>query len=366
MNLIDKRRVRAVALGASTLGLTLLSAWAAGSSQGAAFIDPLDTPARMSPRAMTAPITAVTRIDSSHLAAVGLRGHALLSADNGQTWTQSAVPLSSDLLAVQFPTPTEGWAVGHDGVLLRSADAGASWTKALDGRGAAELMVSHYEALAQQGNESAARLLEDAKRMREDGPTHPFMSVYFRDAREGWIVGQFNLILHTQDGGKSWQPWLDRTDNPDNYSLHSIRAVGEDVFIAGELGLLLKLDRQAQRFARITTPYPGSWFAAVGRPGSLILVGLQGNAWRSVDAGASWQRLQTGTSAAINGGSYLPDGRLVLVTQQGSVLLSADNGDTFNRLDRISGLSSGYDVTALDARTLLVAGSRGLLRVRLP
>ena len=33
-----------------------------------------------------------------------------------------SVPVSSDLVAVAFPTPQQGWAVGHDGVILASAD----------------------------------------------------------------------------------------------------------------------------------------------------------------------------------------------------------------------------------------------------
>ena len=41
------------------------------------------------------------------------------------SWQQADVPVSSDLVAVPFPTPTHGWAVGHDGVVLHSADAGA-------------------------------------------------------------------------------------------------------------------------------------------------------------------------------------------------------------------------------------------------
>ena len=33
-----------------------------------------------------------------------------------------------------FPTPSTGWAVGHDGVVLHSTDAGRTWTRQLDGR----------------------------------------------------------------------------------------------------------------------------------------------------------------------------------------------------------------------------------------
>ena len=84
------------------------------------------------------------------------------------------------------------------------------------------------------------------------------MAVHFRNEREGWIAGQFNLILHTADGGATWEPWLDRTENPEGYSLHAIGAAGDDVLIVGELGLVLRLDAASQRFQRIKTPYPGT------------------------------------------------------------------------------------------------------------
>src|SRR5262249_19097658 len=145
--------------------------------------------------------------------AVGQRGHVMYSDDAGASWKQANVPVSSDLVAVTFPTPTHGWAVGHDGVILHSADAGATWTRQLKGQ----------------------------------SPDNPFLDVWFSDEKTGFVVGAFNLILQTTDGGASWQPWLDRTDNPKTLHLYAIREAAGQVYVAGEQGLLMRLDAAAGR-----------------------------------------------------------------------------------------------------------------------
>jgi photosystem II stability/assembly factor-like uncharacterized protein len=210
---------------ATTLAFT--PTFVAQAAGAASFVDALDTPARLSPRAVRSPVFALAPVDADHIVGVGPRGHILRSADRGKTWTQQPSPVSTDLVAAHFPTPKLGWAVGHDGVVLRSTDGGVSWTRVLDGRGLGKLMVSYYEKVLGAGDQSVSKALADAKRMAAEGPTKPFLSVFFRSEREGWLVGQFNLILYTADGGATWEPWLDRTENPEGLSLHAIRAAGD-------------------------------------------------------------------------------------------------------------------------------------------
>ena len=338
----------------------------AADARGAPFVDPLDAPARLSPRAALAPVNALARVDEDHVVAVGPRGHILMSSDRGRTWQQQPAPVSTDLLAVHFASSKHGWAVGHDGVILRSTDGGVTWSRVLDGRTLGSLMVAYYEKRAAAADAALAKALDEAKRFISDGPTRPLLAVYFRNEREGWVVGQFNLILHTADGGATWEPWLDRTENADGYSLHAIGAAGDDLIIVGELGLVLRLDAERQRFRRIKTPYPGTWFGFAASRQAIVATGLRGSAWRSNDGGSTWQALGTGTSAAINGGQFLADGRLVLFTQQGQLLISADRGDTFSPLPPVQGLTSAFDAVAMEPGWLLVGGPRGVQRIPVP
>ena len=136
-----------------------LLAFAAASGHAAGFKDPLDTPALINPAlAAASRMTAVTSA-GANLVAVGPRGHILVSNDQGKTWKQSPSPVSADLVAVRFVTPQKGWAVGHDGVVLHSADGGATWAKQFDGRRALEVIKTHYQQRADQGDARAQEFL---------------------------------------------------------------------------------------------------------------------------------------------------------------------------------------------------------------
>jgi hypothetical protein len=169
--------------------------------------------------------------------------------------------------------------------------AGRHWTRQLDGRQAAALMVERYGAQAAQGNPELKAALAEAQRMQAAGPDLPFLDVWFEDERTGYAVGAFNLLFATNDGGLTWQPASDRVDNPQAHHLYTIRGHGNDVYVAGELGLLLKLDRSSRRFAAVATPYKGTWFGIAVKPGVVIAHGLRGNAWRSRDGGATWRQV---------------------------------------------------------------------------
>jgi len=95
--------------------------------------DVLDTPAIQSARAPRTLFNGLARA-GDRIVAAGQRGQILFSDDGGRNWTQAAVPLAADLVAVSFPTAKQGWAVGHGGVILHSADGGATWTRQFDGR----------------------------------------------------------------------------------------------------------------------------------------------------------------------------------------------------------------------------------------
>lgn len=343
-------------LACAALGLALL----AGSACADGFVDVLDLPSQRSELALGSPLAAITRA-GQRLVVVGQRGHILYSDDNGLAWQQAQVPVSSDLTAVRFPTPEQGWAVGHDGVVLHSADGGVTWVRQLDGRRIGQLMLDFYAANPQPDN---APLLEQARRMQEEGADKPFLDLWFRDAREGFVVGAFDLILHTADGGLSWTPWNHRIDNPQALHLTAIAAVGEDLFIVGEQGLLLKLDRQRQRFVALDSPYPGTFFGIVGKPGLLFAYGLRGHAVRSVDGGAHWALVSTGLPVSLTAASFAADGRLYLFSQSGQGLVSGDDGASFAPL----ALAQRTPVSAALAGSdsLLLVGSRGLQRNELP
>lgn len=334
-----------------------------GVAHADSYVDVLDLPANPSPLAVRSPLIGIARA-GERLVSVGQRGHILYSDDGGLQWTQASVPLSSDLTAVFFPSAKQGWAVGNDGVVLHSADAGATWRKQLDGRQIGALMVKYYSALAtaEPANEQWPLLVGEGQRLIEQGADKPFLDVWFANDKLGYVVGVFNLILRTEDGGQSWAPFQDRTDNPQGFHLNAIASTGDGLYIAGEQGLLLKWNAAQQRFNALQTPYQGSYFGVIGKPGEVLAYGLGGNVFRSTDGGEHWNSLPSGLHVSITAGIINAQGQYQLFTQAGPVLISQEGGTRLQLLAQqepspVSGVSQSVD------GSLVVVGNRGAQRL---
>ncbi|RJF91838.1 WD40/YVTN/BNR-like repeat-containing protein [Noviherbaspirillum saxi] len=321
------------------------------------FHTPLALPAAKSSLALRAPLNALA-LAGKRLVTAGQRGHILYS-DDGQNWTQAEVPLSSDLTALYFPSAQKGWAVGHEGVILHTTDGGATWTKQLDGKQAADLLVKQYGKPANPNDPVAQRLQQDAEAFAAQGADKPFLDVWFEDDKRGFVIGAFNLILRTEDGGQSWMPWLDRVDNPKGLHLYAIRPAGGTLFIAGEQGLVLKFDRVQRRFTHVDLPYQGTLFGVAGTADLVLVYGLRGNAYRSNDGGASWTKVDTGVNAGLASGLVRSDGSVVLVSQAGHVLLSSDNGTSFNRV-KVATTGPAFAVSEASNGAIALAGMGGV------
>ncbi|SEI51479.1 YCF48-related protein [Pseudomonas sp. NFACC07-1] len=341
-----------VAVCATLLGC----GWANAAPQ--AFIDPLDLAATSTNRASMAPLMAVARLTNGRLVAVGRRG-IIVYTNERQEWQQAQVPTSADLVALDFIDADRGWAVGHGGVVLSTTDGGRSWRKQIDGRQIVDLLIDHYQALAQTGDEKAQAALLDAQGLKESGPGWPLLDVWFADARVGYVVGAYNLALRTDDGGQHWTVISDQLENPLGMHLTSIHSVDHELYITGEQGLLLR--RQGEHFVAISTPYTGTFFGLLARPGLLLAYGLRGNAFISRDAGSSWQTVQTGTQNTLTAGTILPDRSLVLTSLSGEILLSRDDGMSFQRIGTDHPMPL-YGVSADTDQRLVLAGGRGVQR----
>ncbi|MVV48011.1 glycosyl hydrolase [Pseudomonas sp. PB120] len=342
-----------------TLALGSLLVLLQGITQAASYVDVLDLPAKPSALAVSSPLLGAARA-GDRLVAVGQRGHILYSDDHGKDWKQAAVPVSADLNAVNFPSPSQGWAVGNDGVVLHSNDGGETWTKQLDGRQIGTLLVKHYGALAsaEPANEQWAQLAADGQRLIEEGADKPLLDVWFANERFGYAVGAFNLILRTEDGGQHWTPFQDRVDNPQGLHLNAIAATGDALFIVGEQGLLLKWNDAEQRFAAVESPYQGSFFGVIGKPGEVLVYGLRGHVFRSKDGGASWTELSTGLQVSITAATADAKGRFLLFSQGGQMLVDADNGNALTLVPQQNLAPSAGAIFGPDGWLVLV-GSRG-------
>ncbi|CDF83725.1 BNR domain-containing protein [Pseudomonas knackmussii B13] len=333
----------------------LLAACCAVPPAWAGAVDVLAQPAVLGPQALQAVLQDVTRA-GDRLVAVGERGVVLLSDDNGQHWRQAPSPVSVSLTAVQFVDARHGWALGHAGAVLHSDDGGEHWSLQLDGKRAAALELQAAEAAGEAGRIAAAQ------RLVADGADKPFLALSFSDAKHGLIVGAYGLALSTEDGGRTWQSRMGDLPNPRGLHLYALARQGDDLYVAGEQGLLLRSRDAGAHFEALQGPYEGSYFAAAVLPdGRLLVGGLRGKLFASADQGASFQALANPIPASLNGIRVAGE-QLLLVNQAGLLLRSGLQGFAAQPLPVSDGLPLTAATEAADG-TLVAVGMAGARRL---
>lgn len=338
----------------------------AGSSRAAGVTDLLDRPSVQTRRAAQAVLLDVARA-GDRLVAVGERGIVVLSDDAGKTWRQARVPTSVSLTAVQFPSARQGVAAGHSGVILQSEDAGESWTRRLDGKVAAQLALdaARARATAKPNDAAAKTLVIEAERLVSDGADKPFLSLDFADEKTGFVAGAYGLLFRTGDGGRTWQTWMDRVDNPKGLHLYAVKFVGRNVYLAGEQGLFLRSTDGGESFTRAETPYKGTYFTiAASAAGEIVLAGLRGNAYHSADQGKTFTKVEVPVPVSFSAAATLKDGTLLFANQAGQLLSSRDRGRTVQVLPT-QHLPPLVGMAELKDGSLVTAGAAGALRIPL-
>jgi photosystem II stability/assembly factor-like uncharacterized protein len=289
----------------------------------------MDRPALKTANIQMATLLAVVQA-GSRLVAAGERGIILVSDDDGASWQQSTVPTSVNLTTLHFIDAKRGWAVGHMGIVLHTEDGGLTWRKQLDGIQAAQLAI---EAVRNSGDK---RAIKEANYLLEDGPDKPFFDIHIDEQGQGFVIGAFNLIFRTDDGGEHWQYWSPHVKSSLSLHLYAIKRIGEDYIIAGEQGLLLRSNDGGEQFTPLKSPYQGTWFGLLNtRDGGVLAYGLRGNAFISTDQGNSWQPVKTESQASFSAATQLADGRIVLVNQAGQFFISDEQGINYESISGI-------------------------------
>ena len=305
-----------------------------------AFEDPMASAALKSSLAPKSLLLDIA-YSGNRMVAVGERGHIIYSDDNGQSWQQAEVPVRVMLTSVVFPGAGQaGWAAGHAGMVLFSGDAGETWVKQIDGRQVNQIMVDTFETAVSKQTEKldAASgeerdpiqahleelefLLEDANTFADEGPSRPFLDIYFHNEREGFAVGTFGMIIQTLDGGKTWTSPAAVIDNPDIYHYMAMTSIDNVLFLAGEKGFVSRSFDGGKSWERLASHHNGTFFGIAGDARGIMLVALRGEAMVSFDRGESWSFVETEEQATLTSAQVLSDGRILVSRNAKSLMIS--------------------------------------------
>ena len=251
------------------------------------------------------------------------------SDDAGKTWQQADVPVSSDLVAVQLPDAPSRLG----GRPRRRRPAQRRRRPHLDAparrpQRSATLLVALLHANAAGDAEVARR----GEALRGAGRREPVPRRLVPTTRSnGYVVGAFGLVLRTARRRRDLGAAAARRRQPEGPApVRGARASAATLYIAGEQGLLLKLDRDGGALRALDTALPGH--AVRHRPATTAPsspTACAATSCAAPTAAAAGSSVATGVSVGLTAGALDERGRIVIVSQAGHVLVSGDDGASF-------------------------------------
>ena len=165
----------------------------------------------------------------------------------------------------------------------------------------------------------------------------PLFSVWFRDKERGYAVGLWSLLITTVDGGKTWTqlklPPPPDAKKADRNLLKIFANRMGTLFIAAEKGTVLK-SYDGESWTYINTGYKGSfWTGIVLNNGTILVGGLRGTIYRSADDGRSWREVKSEFKSSITDFAEAA-GKVYAAALDGVFLESENGGGTFKGSQR--------------------------------
>lgn len=251
-------------------------------------------------------LVALSCPDKSHLWASGQAGEILFSADSGATWQVQTSGVQRQLLDIAFANPQRGLAVGDFGTMVRTEDGGTTWSKVT--------------------LPTDVKLPAEVAEVVEPGDIVIY-SVAYPDPNHAWAVGEFGVILASEDGGMTWH----QQTCPVETSLFGVSFTDpQHGWAVGIEATLLATSDGGTTWRKEAVAAPKGFFLSLydievrGNYG--WAVGNSGFLLNSKDAGATWQLVNVPVQMGgswLRGLSLFPDGRGFIVGSRGLVL-SAD------------------------------------------
>ncbi len=292
--------------------------------------------------------------------AVGQDGIVLKTNDGGQTWTR--IPIELPLLDWQVAQPhyfavSRGadaqhlWAVGPVGAIIRSQDGGETWEN-----------LSLWCDMSFDNFATSDPADDPESTLRLNPCDVTLNGVSFPTNTDGWLAGEFGIILRTQDGGVTWQrqrnvhnlPKYTRPELPEEEAIRQripplyiedlflidvdFRSAQEG-YVTGESGTLLQTTDAGETWTNIPSGSFNTLLSVTAAPDNNrddFATGVLGTLASAT--GDAWQldeNVRQDVLTWIRTASFAPDGQFgVACGGKGTVLVTTDSGKSWTTADK--------------------------------
>ena len=222
-------------------------------------------------------------------AALGMDGQVWFADAKGENWTPSPIGTQESVLSLACGPDNSVWITASFSTIINSKDKGTSWSeitleedsqltdvKFIDEN---TLVIAGEFGLVVKSMDGG-----DTWSAPEYMPNDFYpQGIHFANANEGWAAGLSGQILHTTDGGLSWQQQTTPTESP----IYGFQQAGSQLFAFGDHNTVLTLNGdQWQRvethgkpvYLRAATQISNNELLIAGGAGSLFTLDISSGA----------------------------------------------------------------------------------------
>ena len=234
-----------------------------------------------------------------------------------------------------------GISVGDFGLILETADGGASWTK--QGKGPSDLGlfgVVRKQGRCLAGGQNGLILVSPDCKQWTVAPAVSkarLLSIQVNGSGVAYAVGGFGTLLKSVDWGKNWQlvgiDWKAFTTDGAEPHLYDVHVADDgEVTLVGEFELILRSRDGGASWVALHKGKRSLFGLKILDNGEAYAVGQEGVILKSTDRGANWTAQESGTRSILTGIWAQPNGQAV-ASGIYTILYSADGGKSW-QMDR--------------------------------
>jgi photosystem II stability/assembly factor-like uncharacterized protein len=261
----------------------------------------------------------IVSFDEMHGIVCGQAGTVLKTRDGGKTWESMETPRALALFKMSFADTNIGCAVGDRAYVIYTSDGGVTWQ---------EGAVSPFETISGSNDEQSS---EEAGSSSSEPPREYILyGVSLADAKIGYAVGEFSIVLKTTDGGRNWTG--STLKEAQGKSLFAVYAETPNrVWVVGIDGIMFVSEDGGGSWKQVELPIHKHLFSVKVKDGRGWAVGKEGIYLVSEDAGVTWKQVDIGARFYLQSICINSDHGMI-VGAHGWVLKTNDGGKSFQVL----------------------------------